>query len=92
MTTLDQYHDMKKSTKQDFKVFNEHARILIYFSEKMSESDIEELIHDLYVMYKESVYDWPSQFIKWHFSEITRDTHDFWLDDRGVWLMDIASK
>lgn len=82
----------KKEMKQNFKVFSQHARILIYFSEQMSETDIEEHLQEWYVMYKESSYEWPSQFIKWHFSEITRDTHDFWLDDRGEWLMDVASR
>jgi hypothetical protein len=78
--------------KQDFKVFSEHARILVYFSEGMSSAEIDEHLNEWYAMYKESSWEWPSQFIKEHFSGITRDSHNFWLDDRGVWLMEVASK
>ena len=78
--------------KQTFKVFNEHARILIYFTEGMSESDIEEVIQDMYVMYKENkAHEWPSSFLKEHLQDVKRDTHDFWLDERGIWLMEVAS-
>lgn len=78
--------------KQTFKVFNEHARILIYFSEKMGGADIEEAIQEMYILYKENkAHEWPSPFLREHLIDVTRDTHDFWLDERGGWLMELAS-
>lgn len=81
---------MEKAKYNDFK---ETVMIAVEFSEGNSTEDIDDLCQDWYVIYKESNTVDPIQWIEDHFSlGVSRDTHSFWLSERGLMLFRMAKE
>ncbi len=75
--------------KLPFSDFKSTMFVAIHFSDSMSTADIDEVINDLYVLYKELRYNDAIEFLKFHMpiAEVNRDTHSFWLDEKGLFLL-----
>lgn len=77
---------------QNFPEFKATAMIIVHFVDKMSIDGVDEMLQDWYELYKGMKYYDVIEFFQFHLnpSEVNRDTHDFWLDDRGLYLMHVA--
>jgi hypothetical protein len=73
--------------KATFKEFKDICMIIVYFCEETGMEEINDLINDWYTMYKESRYDDPVEYMTLvQLPDVTRDSHHFWLDQRGLML------
>lgn len=77
-----------------FEHFKSVSEIAVYFSEKMDRQDIEEVMNELYELYREMNYHEPIDFLKFHLikEQVNRDTHDFWLDPKGMFIVTYSNK
>lgn len=79
--------------KAKFHIFQEICLIAVYFSEDMHSDEITEVINDWFVIYKDSGYNDVKAFlVEQQLPDVTRETHSFWLDPRGVLLLDLKYK
>jgi len=73
--------------KATFKEFKDICLIIVYFRDDMGIDEINDLINDWYIMYKDSKYDDPVEYITLcQLPDVTRDSHPFWIDPRGLML------
>lgn len=77
-----------------FEEFNAVVIIAVHFADKMSTADISEVVNDWYILYKEMRYEEPIDFLTFHLpsAEVNRDTHDFWLDNRGLMILYLQTR
>jgi hypothetical protein len=78
---------IKKATqkpKSTFDQFKKIVMIIVFFSEKMDLEEINECLQDWYVLYKEAGDYGIVEYMKQHLQDVNRNSHDFWLDERGL--------
>ena len=73
-----------------FKVFEEIISIVIN-TDRLSMEDTNQWINDLYIDYKEARYFDVIEFAKFWFASVHKDTHDLWLDKRGLMLYELKA-
>jgi len=88
---------MKKTIEFDLKLtfqeFKKVCLIAVYFSEGMDLEEIDEVINDWFVIYKESGFDDPVHFLEYQqLVDVTRNTHSFWLSPSGVMLLKLNDR
>jgi hypothetical protein len=76
----------------EYKEFKSIIEIAMYFSESMSLSEIEEYIQDWYVYYKESKFTDVREWIEFWFKDVSRDTHEYWIDQRGMFSLCLQTR
>lgn len=77
--------------KSTFEQFNKMVIIIVFFSEKMDLEEINNCIQDWYVLYKEAGDYGIVEYMKQHLQDVNRNSHDFWLDERGLLLLEVQS-
>lgn len=81
-----------KKTNMTFEQFAERMQIAVYFSDKMDSDEIFAHMSDWYVMFKKTKHQDEIEWIKEHLQDVNRNTHDFWLDMRGLLLLELDKK
>ena len=79
---------MKTEQHATFKVFEEIIMIVVN-TDQMSVLDTNEWINDLYICYKDTKYFDVIEFAKFWFASLNKDTHNIWLDRRGLMLYEL---
>ena len=64
----------------DFKLFKKQIQELMTINESTEEK--EEMMHDWYIFYKESVYQTVEEFANFWFEDVTKDSHNYWLNSK----------
>jgi len=77
-----------KERKATFLVFKDIIEIVVNM-DQLSKEDKEEYLNDWFELYKDVSYSDVIEWAKFHFAEVNGDTHDFWLDKRGLMIFEL---
>ena len=80
------------NTYKKFEEFKSVCEIAIYFSERMDIEEIKEVLNDLFELYKGMTYTNPIDFLQFHLEDVDRNSHDFWLDKRGLMILHLQTR
>ena len=71
---------MSKKSKINYYSFNALIYLAMQFDENMSDEESEELIQELYVMFRQQGFETVKEFIDWNFNpkEVNQNTHPYW--------------
>lgn len=75
----------KKATFKDFS----NVIDIIVNVDKIDKHDLPEYYNDWFMLYKETSYTDVIEWAKFQFADVTSDTHDFWLDKRGLMIYEL---
>lgn len=86
-------NDIEFNKKVTFKAFQEVCSIAIHFTDAMDLDEIDEVVNDIYAIYKDSGFDDPVHFLEYQqMVDVTRKSHDFWLSPVGIRLLKIENR
>lgn len=82
------------SAHVNFETFKNTVEIGMHFVDNMDSEEIRQHMQDWYVLYKEMRYYDVQEWLNFQFNndEVTRDTHDFWLDKKGMMILFLQSR
>ncbi len=77
-----------------FKEFEAIARVAVHFADKMDRVYVDEMLREWYELYLGMKFPEPLDFLKFHLpaDEVNRDTHDFWLDEKGLMILYLQTR
>lgn len=72
---------MRSKKKIDYKLFKKTINRLMDFDWKLDGEDIDDLIQDWYIMFKEQRFETVKEFVNWNFNpkEVNKNTHPYWI-------------
>lgn len=75
-----------------YEYFKSQMAILVHFVDDMSREDIEEVMNEWYALYKSYPYKTLLDWVDMHFTVVSRDSNDYWLDARGRKLLELENR